>query len=172
MLDLHSEAWWIKALDGDLSPAEQVLWERHRAECDRCQAEWVALAQLDTLLASVALPQPPANFTAHTVTRLMTAQHRRRVWLLLSLSVLTLLVGGGIVLSLSAILSDLSRLIAAVMFSWDLLMETLLHIALSLMVSGRFLSPLIVLLAALLLLVFMPNGVLATVTVILLRRSH
>ena len=37
MLDMHSEAWWIKALDGELNPAEQVLWEIHHMQSQNCR---------------------------------------------------------------------------------------------------------------------------------------
>ena len=172
MLDMHSEAWWIKALDGELNPAEQVLWERHLVECQNCRVEWAALAQLDAMLCAAPRPVPPADFVAKTVARTLVEHRQRRLWMLLGVSLLTLLLGAGIVWGLSAAYSDFNRLLAAVIFSWDVLAQAFTHTALSLMLTGRAVAPLVLLGALGLLLAFMPNGILATVAVVILRQSR
>ena len=32
--DMHSEAWWIRVLDDELTPDEEVRWGAHLLECE------------------------------------------------------------------------------------------------------------------------------------------
>lgn len=171
MWDMHSEAWWIKALDGELSPAEQQLWEQHLGACRTCRVEWAALARLEIALRAAPIPVPPVDFAPQTTMRALAARRQRRLWLL-GVSVLTILLGAGIVLGFGAVYWDFSRLLSAVIFSKDVLVQALMRTVVGLMVAGRSFAPLVLCGAAALLFLFMPNGMLATVAVVLVRRRR
>ncbi len=172
MLDMHSEAWWIKALDGDLSPSEQTGWEQHLNECSTCRVEWAALAQLEMTLRMAPVIIPPADLAAKTTARAVEMRRQRRLWMLLGVSFLTVLLGAGVLMALGTVYWDMNRLLSAMIFSKEVLGQALMRTFVGLMIAGRSFSPLLLALAAALLFLFMPHGVLATVTVVMLRRQR
>lgn len=172
MLDMHSEAWWIKALDGKLSPAEQVDWERHLSECSRCRAEWSALSQLEMVLRSVPALVPPAGLAQKATMMAVTARRQRRLWMLLGISCLTVLLVVGALVALGTAYWDFSHLLSAIVFSKDVLLQALVRTFVGLTVVGRSFSPLVLASAGVVLLLCMPHGFLATVTVVMLRRQR
>lgn len=172
MWDMHSEAWWIKVLDGDLTPPEKALWEQHLSECSACQVEWAALAQLEMVLRVAPAPAPPADLAAKTTARAVLMCRQRRLWMLLGISFLTVLLGAGVVVALGTAYWDFNRLLAAMVFSKDMLLQVLMRTLVGLMLAGRSFSPLLLALAAGLLFLFMPHGVLATVAVVMVRRQR
>src|SRR5512145_2750129 len=78
--DMHDEAWWLRAMDGDLTQSEHLLWEEHLNQCESCHNEWKVLMGLDSLLRA-ADPPPllPADFTARTVAHIMRQQRVQRL---------------------------------------------------------------------------------------------
>ena len=172
MWDMHSEAWWIKALDGEMTPPEQALWEQHLRECSTCRTEWAALAQLEMVLRVAPAITPPAGLAAKTTARAVTMRRQRRLWMLLGISFLTVLLGAGVLVALGTVYGDFNRLLAAMVFSKDMLVQVLMRTLVGLMVAGRSFSPLVLALAAGLLFLFMPHGVLATVAVVMVRRQR
>ncbi len=48
-------------LDGELTPAEEAQCAEHLARCDRCRAQYEALAKARELLRAVPSPAPPAD---------------------------------------------------------------------------------------------------------------
>ncbi len=69
-VDMHSDEWWMRAMDGALTLEEQRAWEGHLSQCAACREEWRALMELDQLFESVPVAVPSADFTAKTLVRL------------------------------------------------------------------------------------------------------
>lgn len=172
MWDMHSEGWWIRALDGELTLEEQADWEQHLRECARCRADWEALARLDTALRRVPRPVPPMDLALKTTAQATASYRRRRSWLLLGVVALTVLLGVAGTVALGIAYWDFNRILAVMLFSREVLFEALIQTLVGLMAAGHSLALLVLVLAAAWLLLFMPHGVLATITMVMLRRQR
>ena len=172
MWDMHSEGWWIRALDGELTLEEQADWEQHLRECARCRADWEALARLDTALRRAPRPVPPVGLALKTTAQAAASYRRRRSWLLLGVVALTVLLGAAGMVALGIAYWDFNRILAVMLFSREVLFEALIQTLVGLMAAGHSFSLLALALAAALLALFMPHGVLATITMVMLRRQR
>jgi len=76
---MHTEAWWIRVLDHELTPAEQRQWEAHLQACEACRSEWAALAAVDQRLREGSIPLAPAGLGGEVVARALRAQRRLRL---------------------------------------------------------------------------------------------
>ncbi len=169
---MHSEAWWLRALEGDLTPDEQRAWEGHLALCQPCHAEWSALMELDALFAAAPTPTPPAGFMTATLARLERTRRYRRWAASLGGLILILVVAGLELLAFGALFSDLGRMAAVLGASHNILWQMFLQISVSLITFFQNIMPCALILSALYLSFLMPNGLLATLTVIFVRQRR
>jgi anti-sigma factor RsiW len=169
--DMHNDTWWMRALDGELTPEEQRAWEAHLVRCARCRLEWDALADLDQLFTTTSVPAPSPGFVAKTIAKVERAAWRRQV---------ASLLGGGFIIAVillvevavfNAVFSDVTRMGEAVLASRDVLFQTWMRIWVSLIALGDMLPLTLIVLVASLLLV-MPSGILATLTFVLVQRQR
>jgi len=159
-------------MDGELTPAEQQAWEAHLSECAACRQEWEALMSLDDLFQSAPAVALSEDFTARTLARLEKTKRRRKLWSVLgflSLAVLVLVIE---ILVLGSALVDFRHVALVLFSSQDLLGQTLMRLGVGLIAMAKSLSPFFLGLAGLLMLFLMPNGILATATVVLVRRKR
>ena len=170
---MHSEAWWVRLMDGALTFAEQQVWEAHLDGCARCRQEWEMLTAVDLCLAAApVLPELSPDFTAETVRRVVQRQRMRK---LLSAIVGTLIVVGVTALILhylGAAYAALEWGISAVLSSRRMLFRSLMQILVELMLSWRAALPFIAGFALLLYLIIMPNGILVTAALLWLSRRR
>lgn len=173
--DMHSEAWWIRLMEDDLTPVERDLWEAHLRQCASCRQEWAALAVLDESLR-IAPPPPslPPGFAAKTTQKIMQKQRLRRL--------LTFLVGG-LVVGVVAFLvlgyaglafNSLGQNLAAFVAARQMIFRSVVHALVGLLVGWRALLPVILGAVVLACFLVMPNGLMMTVVVVWLsgrRRS-
>ncbi|MGC9400472.1 MAG: hypothetical protein ACP5HM_15235 [Anaerolineae bacterium] len=167
-----NEEWWRRALEGALTPAEQQRWAAHRSTCERCRQEWDALLEVDRLFTTVPVPTPPENFVMETAARVKGAlrrQRRARIWGSVFLVGVVLLIE---LLICGVVFSDLVQAGDAVFASRDLLLQALMRLWVGFIAFSDVVLPLLLGMLLLSLLVVMPNGVLATLALVLLRRRR
>jgi predicted anti-sigma-YlaC factor YlaD len=165
--DMHSDAWWMRVCEGELSPQEESSWQVHLVQCETCRLEWAALAQIDMLLRTAAPPPMLAlNFTARTVERITHKQKLRRM---LGFVVGTMLLGlvawigwAYFGATLSSVAHTLSVMISGRQVLFTALMRTLVGLA----VTVRALLPLLLGIAVAMFLFLAPNSILASVVVV------
>ncbi len=173
MPELHSDAWWMRVYEDDLSPSEEQMWQAHLSECETCRLEWGAMSELETLLHSAPQSPPlPVDFTERTVAKV---QRQRRIrWFLsfiAALLIITLVTVVEIALFGSAIAS-VDRGVTVVLSGRQLLFGALMRTLLSLFVSWKTVVPMVLALCAVGLAITMPNGILATGAFIWLSRRR
>ncbi len=166
------DGWWTRALDGELSPAEQRAWEAHLAICASCRLEWEALRDIDRLFAATPPPAPPADFVAKTVAAVEKVSRRRWLARLLGGVFIVSIILLAEILAFNMIFSDITQAGGALLASRSLLFQTLMRIWVSLIALGDMLLPLALGMLSVSLLLLMPNGILATLTFLLLRRQR
>ncbi|HQE91184.1 MAG TPA: anti-sigma factor [Anaerolineae bacterium] len=166
MTDMHGEAWWMRALEGELSGEEAEDWQAHLAQCPSCRQEWAAMTQVDMILRTAAPPPLlPADFTARTV---MQIAHRQKL-----LRMLRFVVGFLIVAAVAWIgfiyfdttLDTLVRAASVVISRWQILFAAFMRTLVGLAITVKTLLPMILGIATALFLFLTPNSVLATVLV-------
>ena len=178
MFDIHakiaeSEDWWIRALDGTLSPEEAHAWRQHLALCSKCYREWQALTQVDWLLRTA--PPPPQiseGFTVRTMQRLEHKQRQRRLLNSLGGLVIVFVVTLVTLNYFGMAFGQLDQLFSVLWAGRGILLEPLLRLVTGCLVAGRRILPIALGLAGALLLLMMPNGILATYAVVLLSRRR
>jgi len=148
----RQEAGWM---EGQLTPEEQRAW-----------------AAYEVLLRAAPVPEPPANFTVKTLQRLAQARRRQHLRMLLGGGLLALMVLFLELLILETGFLDFSRTITVLLASRDIWLLPLLRIAVGVSATIRTWAPLALILAGVWLLFLMPNGVLATLTVIAMGRRQ
>jgi predicted anti-sigma-YlaC factor YlaD len=162
-VDMHSEAWWIRLMDGELTAVERVRWEAHVEQCSRCREEWEAMAYVDDLMRfAPAPPALPVGFAVATVDRIMQQQRLRRL--------LTFLVGAFIVTLVTVLvlgvagsaLGAVDRGLVAVVAARQVLFRSVMHTVLALYFGWRALLPFVLGLCAVGYILLMPNGLLVT----------
>jgi hypothetical protein len=170
---MHSEAWWVRLMDGALTPEEQEAWEAHVGRCTHCRQEWEMLTAVDLVLAvPPALPELSPDFTVNTVKRVLQRQQLRK---LLSTIVGLLIVAGVTVLIfryLGAAYTALEWAISAVLSARQMLFRSLVHTLVALILSWKAVLPFIGGIGLLFCLIAVPNGMLVTVTLLWLSRRR
>lgn len=173
MPDMHDEAWWLRAMDGDLSQNEHLLWEDHLDQCEVCRREWKALMGLDTLLRT-ADPPPllPADFTARTVTRVMRQQRIQRLVSLLSSVFIVVFVSLLVLQFLGSAFASVERTTAFVISERQILLSAFVQTLMGLLASWKVIFPLVMGASLFALLLLMPNGILTTLLIFWLARRR
>lgn len=161
--DMHSEAWWIRVLDDELTPDEQVRWDAHLLVCDSCRQELAALTRVDVFLERV--PEPPAlpvEFTASTVKLISEKQRWRRMLGFLAgtlvIAVASLLVFG----VAGSVFASVEQGAGAVFSARDVLFRSLVQTMVALLIRWRTILPYVAGTALLAYALVMPNGLLMT----------
>ncbi|MBD3257164.1 hypothetical protein GF377_01930 [candidate division GN15 bacterium] len=171
--DMHSEAWWIRLLDGDLTSEEQRRWEMHLSTCLTCQKEWAALLRLDEVMRAV--PEPPKLSQRFTDTTVGIVRRKQRLRRLLSF------LGGGLILTLVSVLvfayigsayAALEHSLDVVISARQILFRSLIQTWVSLIVSWRSLLPFAIGLTVATYLLIMPNGLMVTLGLLWLSRHR
>ena len=127
------------------------------------QRAWLAC---EVLLRAAPVPEPPANFTLKTLQRLAQARRRQHLRMLLGGGLLALVVLFLELLVLGTGFLDCNRTIAVLLASRDVWLLPLLRIAVGVIATIRAWAPLALSLAGVCLFFLMPNGILATLTMI------
>jgi predicted anti-sigma-YlaC factor YlaD len=167
------EAWWIRALDNELSAIEWQIWQQHLAVCDVCRSEWEALMHVEAVLQQAPAPPPlPADFTARTMQRLAWRKRARvgLTWLgsLVMVSFVTLIILSAV----GSLLSQANQFCIVLRASWDVLLGSLIQLTTDFLIASQTVLPIALAMAGALLLLMMPNGVLATYALVLIRQSR
>ena len=173
--ELHSEAWWIRLMDDDLTAAELAQWNGHLRGCESCQREWAALAAADEVLEMAAVAMPlPAAFTEATVARIVRKQRLQRSVTYAAGTVIVGLVAVVVVTFLGSAYSALTSCIGAALSARHIVFQSLLQTSVGLLLSWKALLPYLVGSTLALYLVLMPQGVLVTAALFWLsrRRQH
>lgn len=194
-----TEAWWIRALEDELglgsvanhdwrcglgsvanhgwrcglSATERRTWHQHLAVCDVCRAEWEALMQVESILYDAPAPPPlSADFTARTLQRLAWRQRLQfgLTWLggLVMVSFVTLLV----LSAFGSLLSQANQCFIVLRAGWDVLLDGMIHLTTGFLIAGQKVLPVALTLAGILLLLMMPNGILATYAFVLVKQGR
>ncbi|MGC9347424.1 MAG: anti-sigma factor family protein [Anaerolineae bacterium] len=171
--NMHSEAWWIRLLDGDLTSEEQRRWERHLSTCSKCQREWAALVRVDEVMR--AMPEPPKlsqQFTDATVSIVRRKQRLRR---------LLGLLGGGLIVALVSVLvfayigsayAALEHSLGVLISARQILFRSLIQTWVSLIVTWKSILPFAIGLTVVTYLLIMPNGLMVTLGLLWLSRRR
>ncbi len=161
--DFHSEGWWIRLMDDDLTAEERARWDEHLRGCARCQREWEAMAIVDMALAMAPpVPTLPLEFTAATVERIARKQRTRRLLTTLGGIAVVGLVSLVIALSLGSTWMALDRTIGALLSARQIVFRSLVQTLVGLVLSWKAVLPYVVGGTIALYLVLMPHGVLVT----------
>lgn len=165
--DMHSDAWWMRVLESELTPEEERQWHAHLELCQTCRREWEALERIDTLMRT-ATPPPalPPNFATHTVKLIARKQKRRRlVSFLAGLLIFTLVAWIGLAY-FDTTLASLVRAANAIIFSRQILFAALVHTLTELAIAIKALLPLMLGITGAALLLITPNGAIATTAIL------
>lgn len=163
---LHSDSWWERVLDGELTCAEELVWQAHLAECSVCRYELSSMMQVDTMLRTgLPAPQLSPEFKMKTVNRI-DRQFRLRRWLnsIASIFLITL-VTWFVLGSMNGAFDTVSRAVNALIAGREVLWGSLVRTALGLLVTWKAMLPLIVGWTLLSFLLLVPNGLMATLAV-------
>lgn len=172
MPDMHTDMWWMRALEGELTENETEAWELHLETCEVCRREWEALMDLDRFFTSVPDPTPPVDFVEKTMGRWTEVRRQRRnrgVVVGILLVVITLAVE---IVVLGSVFNDVVRIASTFLASRDILIQTLMRVGVGIVSMGQRLVPYALGLATLTFFLTMPNGVLATLAVLMVRRRR
>lgn len=165
-LDMHSEEWWIRALEGNLTTQEAQAWEEHRAICSQCRYEWEALISVDHMLRCA--PPPPAispDFTAATMLRLERRQQLQRLLNFLGGLILVTVVSLFVLNFFGTAYLRLDQVFDVLRAGRGILLEPLVKLLTGLLIAAQGILPIALGLAGALLLLMVPNGVMATAAV-------
>lgn len=170
--DMHSEAWWMRLFDDDLTEVERLQWEVHLRACAACREEWAMLSRADEFLFDA--PMPPAlspDFTVATVRIISHRQRWRRYLSFLAGVVVIVVVAGGLFGFMGSAFTSLGQGIGAVVSARQVLFHSLVQTFLALIVRWRAALPYIVGASVLAYALMMPNGLLVTFAIVWLS-SH
>jgi anti-sigma factor RsiW len=168
---MHSEAWWIRLLDGDLTSEERLRWEAHLSKCLACRQEWAALIRLDDVMR--VAPEPPRLSEQFTDTTVDIVRRKQRLRRLLSF------LGGGLIVALVSVLvfayigsayAALEHSLGVVISARQILFRSLIQTWVGLIVSWKAILPFVIGLTVVTYLLIMPNGVLVTFGLLWLSR--
>ena len=169
---MHSEAWWIRVLDHELTPAEQRQWEAHLQACEACRSEWAALAVVDQRLREGSIPLAPAGLGGEVVARALRAQRRLRLLRYAVGGMLVMMVGLILLSVLGVTLAEIGREVAVLVSARRLLIRPLVQVAMALVLEWKTLLPYILALTALICLLVMLHGVLVTLMLLWLAQRR
>jgi predicted anti-sigma-YlaC factor YlaD len=165
--DVHSEAWWVRLMDDDLTVMERVRWETHLEQCPRCQAEWNALACVDDLLRfAPAVPALSVGFAAETVDRIIRRQRLRKLLAVVGGALIVLLVTTLVFVYVGSALGTLERGLGALVAARQVLLRSGINMVLVLFFGWRAILPFFLGLVAMGYILLMPNGLVFTAALI------
>jgi predicted anti-sigma-YlaC factor YlaD len=180
----HAE-WLMRALEdaldrerglesqSGLSSRERQLWQQHLAICGACRAEWEALLRVESILCDAPAPPPlSVDFTARTMRRLAWRKRLRLglTWLggMVTVSFVALIV----LSAFGSMLSQMNQFFVVLRAGQSVLLEFLIYFITSFLILGQKIIPIALAMAGALLLLMMPNGVLATYALMLVRQRR
>jgi anti-sigma factor RsiW len=169
---MHRDTWWERVMAGTLTLEEQKAWEEHLARCEECQTSWEALGALDALFAASPPPPPPSGFTAATLDRLEKQRGRQRLWQWLGGMFVVLVILAVEIAVLGTTVCWVARATNVFLSSRDLIFQALMRVWLSFIAAGDALLPMALMVVGIALFFLMPNGVLTTLALLLLRRKR
>jgi len=161
--DMHSEEWWIRVLDNELTASERVRWDAHLATCQSCREELSVFARVDTAMAQPPpVPALSVDFTATTVRMVTNRQRWRRLLAFVAgaliVGVAGLLVAGVV----DSLFLSFGQGMGAVFSARNVLFRSMVQTALGLLERWRTIIPYTLGTALLAYAVVMPNGLLMT----------
>jgi len=163
----HSEEWWLRALDAELSATETTAWLAHRQVCLSCCREWDTLMQVEGLLrATPALPALPATFTARTVTQALQRQRLQSIARALAAGLIVGVVTWLILGWLGSAYFSLEQFFYFILGGRQAIFQSCVLLLDTLLVTWQRLLPWVLLGTGLLTLLLMPNGIAATFLVV------
>jgi len=171
--DMHSDAWWMRVMDNDLTLDEERRWQAHLAECQMCRLEWEAIARVDVMLRTAAPPPKlPDDFTMRTVTQITRKQKLRRLLSFMAGVVIFAVVAwaGGICFDVT--LASVVRAVNAVISSRQILLAAFVRTLVGLTATVQTFLPLMFGLAAAGMLFLAPNSLMATAVFVWYRRRR
>ena len=165
--ELHSEAWWIRVLDDELTPDEEVRWGAHLLQCESCRQELAALTRVDLFLSQVpAPPALPAGFTDATVQLIANKQRWYRMLSFLAGSLVIALTSLLVVGVARSALSSFELGVGVMFFARDILFHSLVQTMLALLVRWRTILPYVVGTALVAYALVVPDGLLMTFAIV------
>ena len=171
--DMHSDAWWMRVMDGDLTLDEKQRWQAHLAECQMCRLEWEAIAQVDLMLRTAAPPPMLSEeFALRTVTKITRKQKLRRLLgFITGVFVFTIVAWAGFAY-FDVTLASAIRTINAVVSSRQILFAAFMRTLIGLMATVQPFLPLMFGIAGASLLLMAPNSLMATAVFVWYRRRR
>ena len=161
--DMHTEAWWIRVLDDELTPDEAVRWGAHLLECVSCRQELAALTRVDMLLSqALAPPALPANFTERTVRMIARKQRWRRMLSFLAGSLVVGVASLAVAGAAKSMFSSYELGVGVVFAAREVLLHSFIQTMLALLVRWRTILPYVVGTALVAYALAMPNGLMMT----------
>lgn len=161
-LDMHTDAWWIRALGDELSVDENIRWELHLEQCAECRIQWQAMMAVDSLFEEpMPVPQLDMSFTKETVQKITDKQRLRRILRVIGG---TLIVSMVTLLVFSMVTSAFTTMEQGMRVAYSarhLLFSALLDTVVSLVVSWQAVLPLALGGALIAFAILVPNGILA-----------
>lgn len=92
-----------EVLDGRVNSERQAALLAHTADCAACRAEWLAIQEVDRMLAAAPPVPPPADFTSKVMARLPRRRPAQNPW-----AGALVLFAGAVLLSFFVLLSFVS----------------------------------------------------------------
>jgi len=165
--DMHSEAWWMRVVEGKLTPDENRRWQEHLVHCQTCHQEWETMTRVDMLLRT-ATPPPllPEDFTMRTIELITRKQKLRRLLSFITGVLIFTLVAGVGLTYFDVTLTSLVRAANAVISSRQILFAALVRTLIELTIAVKTLLPLMLGVTGAVLLFITPNGMMATAAVL------
>jgi anti-sigma factor RsiW len=166
-LDVHSEAWWIRLMDDELTAVERARWDAHLRQCPRCQSQWEAMTHVDDLLRSAPVPQIlSVGFTAETVDKVMQRQRLRRLLAFTVGTIIVMLVTLLVLTYVGSTLGAVERSLGAAVAARQTLFRSATNLVLALFFGWRAMLPFVLALCAVGYVLLLPNGFLFTAALI------
>lgn len=162
--DMHSDEWWMKVWEGDLTVEESRLWEAHLAQCAACRQEWEALTRVEDMLrVAPPLPAMSAEFSVRVVEHVVRRQRLKRLLTFLGGLFVIAFIAGCVLLTIGPAFFSVERLLLALYTARHLLFGALVRTVVGLLSVWEMVVPLVILVSGLGFLLLMPNSILATV---------
>jgi hypothetical protein len=170
---MHSEAWWIRVMDDELTLDEERRWEAHLATCLSCQQDLDALLTVDDVLRLAPAPPPLGpDFTVTTVERISRTQRWRRLLGFIAGAFIVALVSALVLAYVGSTYASLESGLGVVISARQLLFRSLVQTLVGLVLSWKAALPFIVGVTFLTYILVMPNSVLVTLGVLWISRQR
>lgn len=171
--DMHSDAWWMRVMDGALTQDEERRWRAHLAGCQMCRLEWDAIARVDLMLRTAAPPPVvPEAFTLRTVATITRKQKLRRLLSFMAGFVIFTIVAWVGIAYFDVTLASVVHTINSVISSRRILLEAFVRTLVGLTATVQTFLPLMFGIAGASLLLVAPNSLMATAVFVWYRRRH